>query len=493
MLVAVIASPSIEGMARDIQKAKPYADCFEFRLDCLEKLNFPEIEALKTRTTGPVIFTLRRRDQGGFFKGGELDRLEELKALAKLRPDYLDIEYDVEEGFKQKIKAAFPTLKLISSYHDFINTPLDLDTLLGKVKSPSSDIVKIITTARSGLDALRVVNFVKTHAGKQSLTSHAMGADGEPSRILGAAMGNYFTYASLEDEIPKTLGPSLGSLSLKVMVEQYRVKDLTLKTDIYALLGDPVDKSAGPQFHNKRFQEAGRDALYTRFRLDKNDLQTFFKESAILPFKGFSVTRPHKEEVLKVLTKKDENLIRIGALNTLKIDGKKISGFNTDGKAVLDLLEKTSPVKGKTLLLLGAGGTAKAIAHEAKERGLDVTIMNRSTKRAKDLALKVGAKVFGLEDFKGLPKGRFDFLINTLPKEADIDFETLLSTALSKGGANLDANYGPTETPCIALAKTLGFCTFTGWEMFKKQAQLQQNHWCASIAPSLEKNNYNEF
>ena len=268
-------------------------------------------------------------------------------------------------------------------------------------------------------------------------------------------------------------------MSLKELAEDYRVKALDSNTSIFALIGDPVSQSVGTKFHNNSFKTEGREAIYTRFRLEGHELKLFFEQLKGLPVKGLSVTMPLKEQVLEFATKGGEgDLIRqIGAINTLKITDNKIIGLNTDGIAALDCIENHGTVRGKEFLLLGAGGSAKAIAYEALRRGANLTIINRTGEKARILETTLGGNGFALSEKNKWQKKTYDVLFNTIPDGSSLDFEDLFLVCLSKSCVVMDACYYPLETECLFWAKSHDFKRVNGLEMFKAQAHLQQNFW----------------
>ena len=191
-----------------------------------------------------------------------------------------------------------------------------------------------------------------------------MGDMGTPSRILGPKFGAPFTYATFHHE--RALAP--GQLSYQQMVEVYRHDSINPNTDVYGVIADPIGHSLSPQVHNAAFGEAGIDAVYVPFRVPIDTLGQFMEDMPRLGLKGLSVTIPHKEAIAKCLTKVDPAVKGIGAVNTVLFKDGEVLGYNTDYKAAMDSLESAfgaigatpSPLKDKRVLVLGAGGVARA-------------------------------------------------------------------------------------------------------------------------------------
>ena len=225
-----------------------------------------------------------------------------------------------------------------------------------------------------------------------------MGDIGTPSRILGPKFGAPFTYATFHHE--RALAP--GQLSYEQMVNVYRHKSLTAETNVYGVVADPVGHSLSPQIHNAEFAALGIDAVYVPFRVPFDGLGRFMEDLARLDIKGLSVTIPHKEAIAKFLTKVDPAVKGIGAVNTVLFKNGEVLGYNTDYKAAMDCLENAlggavlpgtpSPLHDKKVLVLGAGGVARAIMYGLQRRGAKTTVASRTRSRAQVLADTFGGK-----------------------------------------------------------------------------------------------------
>jgi 3-dehydroquinate dehydratase/shikimate dehydrogenase len=433
MLVASIANP------QDLERAAHLADLCELRAD-----QFP----LEVRPKGPWILTVRKKAQGGALKISEKKRFKLIETLLELGPDYLDLEADTNPCFIEKIAIKYPQIRLIGSYHNFHETPQDLEALFSQMRNPHFAIYKMALTAQSTLDMLRLMIFLQKT--KIALCAISMGECGKASRVMGKICGSYLSYAGLRED------PQLRRYSLQTLHEVFHFSKLNRKTKIYALLGDPVEQSPGHIFHNDRFAQ---NAVYIKLKLLEKELPEFFQLVKKLPFAGFSVTRPLKEAICPYMDELSVEAQAMGAVNTVTIRDGKFFGTNTDGVGALNVIEKHLSVRGKQVAILGAGGTAKAIAYEAKLRGAEVTIYNRSREKGE----KMGFSSFSLQELKGS-----DVLINTIP----------VATVFPKGKTlALDVVYAPRETPFLQEAAKLGCKCIYGEEMFIEQALLQQLQW----------------
>jgi 3-dehydroquinate dehydratase/shikimate dehydrogenase len=434
----------------EIKKLKPLVDLIEMRLDCFDNLS------LLKKCDFPSIFTFRKAAQGGQKKIDETTRLQVLKKLLILEPMYLDIEADTDPAFIESVAKEYPNVKLIGSYHNFQETPQDLDTLLQGMFNPHFSIYKIAVMAGSTLDMLRLMLFAKSC--KVPLAPISLGEYGKPSRVLAKVMGSALDYAGLSED------PFLQRYSLQTLHETFHYQRLNTETQIYALIGDPIEHSIGDLYHNANFSH---NAVYLKMRVKPSELKEFFRLTGKLPITGLSVTRPLKELVLSQMDIVDKEALAIGAVNTVTRHQGKLIGSNTDAPGALNAIERHTVVKSKRVAILGAGGTARAIAYEAKKRGAHVLIFNRTFARARRIQDNLGCLAYPLGEL-GLQD--YDILINTVP------FESFFLPIRPKSIA-MDVVYVPKETPFLLEAKKLGCVCIYGEEMFIEQANLQQNQW----------------
>lgn len=452
MLAAVIKDP------QEIEKALPLANILEFRLD-----HCSELKGLKRKVKKKIIFTLRKKEQGGVYEKSEEERLKEIEHLASLKPDFLDIESDVPLVFLQKIKEKYPEIQLIISHHDFTKTP-DLFTLLQEMEKPFDAIYKIACLANNASDLLRMLSFIKKTSKDKRVIGISMGEYGEPSRVLGRIMGNYFSYASVEKE-----ESVLHQLSLEELHKIYHFPTLNPSTHIFALLGDPVKQSIGHIFHNRIFQERNQNAVYVKCKATQEEVGQFFKDPI---FQGFSITMPLKEVVIPYLEEVDSDTKKIGAVNTVVKKAGIYVGYNTDALGALNAIEMKAFVKGRKLLIIGTGGVARAIAFEAKKRNAEVYIAGRSKEKAEALAKKFDCHAALLSK---LPS--YDILINATSIGMKDENLPILDSELRSGAIVMDTIYSPDFTPLLQEAQKKNCTCVFGSTMFENQALLQQKLW----------------
>lgn len=408
-------------------------DGIELRLDLFPRLDTVALQSFLNSSSFPIMFT---------FRGGACDLI--LKCL-QLKPDYFDLEYDRPQDFLSSTIISHPETKFIISYHNFIETPEDLEGIYWEMKKIAAHGYKIACLATSTNDALRMLLLSKKYP---DLSVICMGENGQFARVLGPVVGNLIDYACAGEKTAP------GQLTVQEMQDIYRYRALNQETHIYGLIGDPIDMSIGHLYHNEVFQTRGINAVYVKMSVKQEELLCFFSLAERLGFKGLSVTMPLKELVIP----------ESGAINTLRFErGKKI-GINTDGQGALDAIEKKCLVKGKIILILGAGGAAYAIALEAMARGATCWILNRSEKKGELLAKVLGCHA-------GMPPD-YDILINCAP--------IAILDVIRPRSLVMDIVYVPKVTAFIKRAIEQGCEIVYGEEMFFNQAKAQTEFWLGS-------------
>lgn len=434
----------------------------EWRLDYLERP--ADVAALLARRCGPVIVTVRRREDGGRWQGTEAARRALLSAAIDAGADYVDLEGDAAAAIARR-----GTTRRIVSRHDFQGTPDNLETLHEELASLDADLVKLATMACRPHDNLRMLRLVA--ASRLPTVGLCMGELGTPSRILSRRFGAPFTYAAPGDGAP----PAPGQVNFVEMQQVYRYELTGPRTEVFAVIGDPIAHSQSPLVHNAAFAHLGiADKLYVPFRIPPADLAQFLEDAPAYGIRGLSVTIPHKEAVIPLVSAVDRSAEGLGALNTLVFTPAGIVGYNTDVEAAIESLEQAvaGSLAGKRVLILGAGGAARAIAHALVRREAVVTVTNRTQQRADELAAAAGCHAAAYETRHEVPA---DVLINCspvgmFPHVEDTPFE---AAGLRPGMVVFDTVYNPEHTRLLREADRCGCTIVTGVEMFVRQAALQ--------------------
>jgi shikimate dehydrogenase len=269
--------------------------------------------------------------------------------------------------------------------------------------------------------------------------------------------------------------------------------DISGKTKICALIGDPVEHTMSPAMHNAAFKKLGLDYLYIPLRVAPGELPQAVAGLKALNVAGFNVTIPHKVAVMPLLAGLDPLAEKIGAVNTVVNKDGKLRGYNTDAEGFFRvLLEQGISPQGKNIVLLGAGGAARAIAYILAEKGARLTILNRRQELdwAENIAqfilddLQKEVKVFELGDIaKALPGA--DLLVNaTSVGMSPAENESPVPAALlDKVPVVFDIVYNPLKTRLLKEAAAAGAQTISGIDMLAWQGALSFEKWTGKAAP----------
>jgi 3-dehydroquinate dehydratase / shikimate dehydrogenase len=454
------------------------AQLVELRLDYIRgQVN---LKRLLGDRPGPVVMTCRRQRDGGVFEGSEEDRLLLLRSSIAEGADYVDLEDDVAASIPR-----FGRTKRIVSLHDFRHTPDDLVEIRDRLAALDADIVKVATTAHSPHDNLRILELMRN--APVPTVALCMGDIGTPSRILAARFGAPFTYATFHHE--RALAP--GQLSYQQMTDIYHYESINAETEVYGVIGDPIGHSLSPVIHNAAFAHLGLNKVYVSFRVPKGEVETFLADAPRLGLKGLSVTIPHKEVVIKKLTKVDGAVRSVGAANTIVWSGDQVVGYNTDYRAAMDALEEVmigpgrpyqNQLRGKTALLLGAGGVIRSIAHGLKRREANVVIASRTGSRADHLAQRVGCKAI---DWAARHSVTADIVVNGTPigMHPNVDETPYERHHLKPSMVVFDTVYNPESTLLLKEARARSCRVVSGMDMFVRQAALQFTLFTGLEAP----------
>lgn len=478
-ICVVIGRTRHKMMLIEIQEAaRRDARMIELRLDFLAKA--PDFQRLLENKPCPMVATVRRVEDGGRWPGPEDGRLMLIRQAIVAGFDWVDLETDIAEKVRR-----FGKVKRIVSYHNFHGVPEDLEEIHARMCKQDADVVKIAVQAHHPQDNLRVLALLKNPA--KPTVAFCMGDLGFPSRILGARFGQPFTYAAFNKE--RGIAPGLPSLD--EIRKLYRYEQINDRTPIYGVVGDPIGHSLSPLIHNKALQHLNLPGMYLPFRVPRGELPEFHKAYEVLPVRGFSVTIPHKEAALQLATEKEPNAEAIGAANTLVRKSNGWAAYNTDSQAALDSILTHLPthadgsvtkLKDMQVLLLGAGGVARAIAFVLHQAGAGVTISNRTSERGFKLAEEIGCRAV---EWVARHNVLSDLLINctSVGMQPNLDENPIHNSYLKPGLTVFETIYTPETTLLVKEARQRGCHVMTGVDMFVRQAALQFKLFTGHDAP----------
>ena len=521
-LCVPIVADTVDRMVVETNTAvvKRNAEMVELRLDYLTALDAAAarrvvLEAKKNPVE--VIATCRMAAEGGRYTGDERLRANLLAEAVRAGADYVDVEYRAwsTEAFRQSDLAvllktptdaadahdvAASSTRLILSAHDFENTPTDLPNTFEKIAREPCDVVKVACQAERITDSLAMLDALRVAVERRPTIALSMGEAGVMTRILAGKFGAMLTFASLAEGAES----APGQVTLGQMRDLYRFSEIGPRTQLYGVIGCPVAHSMSPAILNAAFGTTGHDGVYLPLRIESpyEELAAFLDGCLARPWlglRGCSVTIPHKQNLLRYVAERGGQIEplteRIGAANTLCIepghrdDGSdaRVSACNTDYRGAMDALlagmgRPESALSDAHVLVLGAGGAARAIVAGLRDAGARVTIRNRTADKARQLAEEFQAEAQPWDPRSHIEA---DVIINctSIGMWPDTDATPLPKTDLSERTIVFDTIYNPLETRLLREARQLGCTTIDGLAMFVNQAAAQFKLWIGRTAP----------
>jgi 3-dehydroquinate dehydratase / shikimate dehydrogenase len=480
--VAIIGSTAAEMLekASAVVKETPF---LEFRLDYLEKplLALPKLKHFFTDNTAATgIATCRRTANGGKFSGKVVDEIEVLSKAATAGFHIVDVELESAEAMKKgELQHLRDTgVAIIISHHDYAATK-DLEGIYKRIVPFHPDFIKIVPTAKTLTDNVTLMRFIERMEDHSNIIGICMGDAGIISRVLGVRAGSAFTFAAASTG--EETGP--GQIAARTLIETYRIDQVDAATKVYGVAGNPIRSSLSPIMMNTAFRRETVNAVY--LALQANKLSDLLKLVHEIPIQGLSVTMPLKQEIMAHLEKTDPLSAKIGACNTvLRAQDGKLYGFNTDVAGITGPLEKRMSLRGAKVLVLGAGGAARAAVFGLRDKGAEVFILNRTSETAQKLARQSGSKTIKKD---AVAKTSFDAIVNATPiGMAGIKAPQLLEAKDLNTKLVFDLVYNPLETPLLRMARQKGIPIITGIEMFVQQGARQFEIFTGKPAPEEE-------
>jgi 3-dehydroquinate dehydratase / shikimate dehydrogenase len=423
-----------------------------------------------------VIATCRRAVNGGKFRGSVAAQVDVLVKAAASGSQFVDLELESAAALKSKdldrLRAA---AAVILSFHDFRATR-KLDETFQRMAAFPADYYKVVSTANSLYDNVVTMKFLERQSEKHSMIGLSMGEQGIISRVLCVRAGSVFTFASAaagEETAP-------GQITARTLRDTYRIDQVDAATKVYGVAGDPVAHSLSPLMLNTAFRRENVNAVYLALHATKlTDLLACVRD---IPLHGLSVTMPYKQAIIEHLDNTDAVTEKIGACNTvIRAQDGKLYGYNTDVSGVVRPLEQRLHLSGAKVLVVGAGGSARAAVFGLKERGAEVFIINRTTSAGQKLARQARAKFLNRTQMRSL---EFDVIVNATPVGMGGAKVSPLSEKELNARILFEMVYTPAETRLVKMARDKGLQVITGVEMFVQQGARQFEIWTGKPAPA---------
>jgi 3-dehydroquinate dehydratase / shikimate dehydrogenase len=456
----------------------------ELRLDFLAKA--VDFARLKEHKHCPWICTFRRTTDGGRNPCKEDERLAVIRqAIVSGLFEWVDLETDIANQIRR-----FGKVQRIVSFHDMTKTPTELESTYESMLQQDADVLKLAVMTHTASDLERVLKIQKTAT--RPLVAFGMGEVGFPSRFTALKFGAPWIYGAFNRE--RGIAPGLPSLD--DFRTTYAVRSINEDTKFFGVVGDPVSHSLSPILHNHMYLRTKQNAIYVPIRVLRGTLTETVKAWDAVPFHGYSVTIPHKEDAATMADDMEAFVKNAHTANTLV--RRESGGFyaaNTDNQAAIDTMKQllkniftdTDPpeLNQFSVLILGAGGVARAIVHALVKEGVNVTVANRSDDKAKDLADETGCKAV---DWGQRHTTAYDFLVNctSVGMHPNVNASPFHHGAIIPQKYVFDTVYTPENTLLIKEARERTCQVITGVEMFVRQAAAQFELF-TGISPDLEK------
>lgn len=468
---------SLKGAGRKLESAA--ADLAEVRVDLLscEERQAISPESLKSADGKaiPTILAIRRTEDGGHWGTDgetETERVELFQSLlASGHWGWVDMEYHRRP--QRVIEAAAKAdTKVILSINDSsgasLNQPVrELAALMQSIHAEGA-IPKLALRCESSRQLLTLARLALALEDMPEKLLIGLGEYGTASVILAEKFGSLWIYTALN-----------GKLNPQKLNELYRFQEISQSTPIYALTGNPITHSRSPGLHNGWLRTAGLPGCYIPIQSD--DVGALLETCDILGITGLSVTVPHKEAALRHCDTAEPLARRIGAVNTLIRGEEGWRAHNTDARgfmeALLEALEvnRADYLNGKKVLIIGAGGAAKAAVYSLAKTGCRLVILNRTLEKAEAMAKVVGG-VYGTLSPESEP----------LCRDTEIAVQTTSVGMAPNSGSDplpwwnpvgcrlvFDIIYNPAETVLMRRSSAARVKTVNGYTMLVKQAALQ--------------------
>ena len=458
--VASLAPRDVADARRLVSLVPARATAIEYRVDLAQE-SLP-VAALLALDERPAIVTCRTAREGGGFEGS----VEEYCGLVTAAYDAgatVDVEFS--SGLLSRASNFPERQRIVVSCHSPFALPEGWERLLAQMRAAGTRAVKLVAGAADLPASLAIAAIQKRQDGS-AVSVFPMGPASAPGRVLSALFGASLVYGSVE----RRTAP--GQLSLADLLETYEIARPRPIESLFGIVGADVSDSLSPFLHNALFRSRGLLSLYLPLPLADFDRPKPQELEFDPPFRGFSVTRPWKLRAAGTAVP-SEDVLATGAANTLVLSRGGWRAENTDVDGVFDPLADHDTGEGRSAVILGAGGAARAAVVAARKLGYEVMVASRHDEQADALALELDVDSLAWEN---VAKSEADLYFNATPiGSRDEDPPAFPAEVLANRPLVFDSVYrrdgSPTST--IRAARAAGCPVVEGIRMFAAQAVRQ--------------------
>jgi len=454
---------------RALRGAPPGSELLEIRAD---RLHADAVERLVRECGRPAIVTIRRAGDGGSYDGSEEERrrtfARALRAGALIDVEHASALRDLASGAQRE--------RVVLSAHGAACRIDELTALWRELARSGAARLKLVPAARSLREIGAVKELLARAAGGPPLACFATGAAGRASRVWALAWGSWATYGSTG--LGRETGD--GQLGADDLIHVYDAHGIGPEHRVHALLGGDVGRSPSPALHAEGYGAHDIRGVYLPIdAVSIGDVETLAALTGRLD--GVGVTMPLKQAAAAVSELSDECARAARSVNTIRIEGGRKLGFNTDGPAVAELVARQVPLAGARVAITGAGGTARAAGAALRAAGATIRFFARNLARARAVAEELGGDA---EPWRALADDPWQVLVQATPLgRAGEGF--LSSRALRGRAFVLDAVYVEGGTPLVRDARHAGVAVADGGDLLVEQA-LRQFEILNGVRPAQE-------
>jgi len=459
LVVCSILEREVEALLAAVREAPAGCGLVEIRADHIPSATLGD---LVRRCDRPVVVTIRRGAEGGGFEGSEGERRAGLLGALAAGARFVDVEWNSPLADLARGPLAS---RVILSDHGAPCREQELRARYERLAETAAARLKIVAAADSVEQAVAIRDLLRHARGEGRLACFALGRAGALTRLLAPSWGSWASYGAAR----RGGETASGQFTAREMLELYDVLGTGPRTRWFGLIGQSVFCSPSPAMHRAGYVEAGIDARYIPIELDSLEPFVRLLEAGAVPgLVGFAVTLPFKAEAAARCAVRDALSEAAGAVNTVLLRPEGWHGFNTDGPAALDEVRDRLALEGARVALLGAGGTARALATALRQAGARVTLYNRTRERAERVACEIDV---ASGEWKRAGADPWDLLVNATPLGGR--GERVIADDRLTGRLVLDAVYAPGGTPLAHSARERGLGLIDGLQLLVAQAVLQ--------------------
>lgn len=389
------------------------ADWLEVRADLLPALgpqgvDWPErVHWLRKHFSGKLLFTLRSCAEGGASDLNSVDRGRLLSAAAA-KFDLIDLEGATD--LTPQLLAEIPADRRLISWHGPAVRQTELSSRLDDFLEHSACYYKLVPAADKPQESLIPLALLHSRQ-RDDVIAFASGLNGSWTRLIAPRIGAPVVFGGAS-----VLPAAPGQISIERLRADFGMPNIPAISDLFGIVGDPVEHSLSPLLHNSAYRELGIPALYLPFHVERfGDFWLDIVDSGSLEVLGFnlrglSITAPHKRIAAAVAGARSPRAEHIGSANTLVRAGRVWEADTTDSAGILEpLLSRQVTIENRVAAVVGAGGAGRAAAFALTTTGANVTLVNRGVERGRRVARELELPFLPLGD---LVPGDFDLLVN---------------------------------------------------------------------------------